>query len=421
MTGTTIHRHQVAHAKKIQIRPNLLLVVLFLLACVFFSTLVNFSAEGEEMRLAIVPFEDTRIQEGGEETVPGLGTTIASQLTALFVQHLPPGSGVSMIDQDVITMALDQAGMAEMGLIDADSAARVGEILDANYVWYGDYSVWGANIMIQATLWTLRSASARHGYVVRIPESQFIPDTEFINALVCQLFCRMYVIIVGEEPSISCPEISPSGLPLPKVIIVQAPFPTGNLCTSVRVGIGSVRMGAVNNIIVDANEVHSIVMNELRWAYEADIRAGYTFVPGLEVLGGIKYLGANRDAGGSANVSLTVSSIALMTGVAYHLRLAGIEFILEGRAGWNSANLLKRDQFGYLDCPARIAGNGISFESSISASMAINPVWSVQGVLSYRGMELPSTTISIPTLDFSGLSLGVSITATFGGEYVEVK
>lgn len=418
MTGTIIHQHQMAHEKKTGIRFLLLLIILLPLAQTISLTLTSYSAEKEGMRLAIVPFKDTRMQEGSEEAVPGLGATIASQLTALFVQHLPPDSSISMIDQDVITMALDQAGMAEMGLIDADSAARVGEILDANYVWYGDYSVWGANIMIQATLWTLPSASAQHGYVVRIPESQFIPDTEFINALVCQLFCQMYAIIVGEEPSISCPEISSSGLPLPKVIVVQAPFPTGNLRTSVRVGIGSVRMGAVNNVIVDANEVHSIAMDELRWAYEADIRAGYTFMPGIEVLGVIKYIGANRDAGGSANVSLTVSSIAIMTGVAYHLKLAGIELIVEGRTGWNSANLLKRDQFGYLDCPARIAGNGISFESSISASVPINPVWSAQGVLSYRGMQLPSTTITIPTLDFSGFSLGVSITATFGGEYV---
>lgn len=418
MTGTIIHQHQMAHEKKTEITSQFLLIILFLVVLIVSLTPASYPAQSEEMRLAIVPFKDTRSSESGEETVPGLGTTIASNLTTLFVEHLQASSGISIIDQEVVTMALNQAGMAEMGLIDADSAAKVGEILDANYVWYGGYSIWGANIMIQATLWTLRSALAKHGCVVRIPESPFIPDTEFINALVCQLFYQMYAIIVGEEPSISCPEISSSGLPLPKVIVIQAPFPMGNLCASARVGIGSARMGAVNNIIVDANEVHSITMEEIRWTYETDIRAGYTFIPGLEVIAGIKYLQANRNAGGSANVSLAVSSIAIMTGVAYHLRLAGIELIVEGRAGWSSANLLKRDQSGYLDCPARIVGSGISFESSISASVPISPVWSIQGVLSYRGMDLPSTTITVPTLDFSGFSLGLSITATFGGEYV---
>jgi hypothetical protein len=392
------------------------------IAVVVLSAGPGFCKTDDEMRLAIAPFKSTLGPEEQSESVAGLGATIAAKLTTLFVQKLRADSDVIIISGDVVSMAWDQAGLAQMGLVDSEHAAKLGEILQANFVWCGTYALTGQEITVEATLWSIQRGAAEPGFVAVVPRSAFVADLESIDALSCALFSKMYELIEGERASITCPGVLPSGKLLPKVIVIEAPFPVGQVSATVRVGLTTVGMGIVNNIITTATELNpSLELDEIGWAYEADFRAGYGFAPGLDATAGVKLLQASRNAGGSANVSLEVSAVSALLGLSYHFRVGDVELAAEGRAGWASGQLYKNDQWGYLPCPAMAATGGMAFEAALTASLPLNPSWSLDVGISYKGMGLTGPFVEVPMLDFSGVGLRVAMSATLGGHYPGVE
>lgn len=374
--------------------------------------------EKQEMRLAIVPFRATLGLEDPLGSTPDLGATIAAKLTTLFVQHLRPDSDVVIISNDVVEMAWNQAGMAQMGLVSKEHAARLGEVLQANFVWCGTYTLVGSEVSVEATLWSIERGAAEPGYVAAVPRTLFVPDLENIDALSCALFSKMYELVLGERPPFSCPGVLSSGTLLPKVVVIVAPFPVGQISVTARAGLTTVGMGIVNNVITTAEELNpGLELDEITWAYEADFCAGYGFAPGLDATVGVKLLQAKRNAGASVNVALEVSSVSALAGLTYHFRLAGVDVAVEGRAGWAGGKLLKNDQWGYLACPALAAAGGMAFEVAVTAGFHIDPTWSLDVGIAYRGMGLSGPFLELPLLDFGGVGLRISVTAALGGHY----
>ncbi|MBE0635524.1 hypothetical protein IH601_05970, partial [Candidatus Bipolaricaulota bacterium] len=120
---------------------------------------------GQLVGHVIVPLRNT--QSLAEDAATGLGSTLASELTALFIDYIPEESEIRILEQDVITLAFDEAGLEQMGLITRSQAAQIGDILGADYVWYGSYSVVGGHISVQIALWSLHTGAAVSGMAVR--------------------------------------------------------------------------------------------------------------------------------------------------------------------------------------------------------------------------------------------------------------
>ena len=368
-----------------------------------------------EIGYAIVPLRDSRASELKEESIPGLGRTIANELRASFIEHLPKDSSIRIVKEELVDMALDELGLEQLGLVKHSDVMKVGEIVGADYVWYGDYSYVAGDITIHLALWSLRTGAAVSGTSVKIENYFFADRQDYIQAIACSLFKEMYEITLGSAPQIECSALSSEGITLPDVIVIQIPFPMGYLLSLARISLTGVKMGFANNIIEEARARSHIKMQDIRWATEVDLRLGYAFMGGMEIIGGVKYITATTDAGASANISLSLSSTALLAGLAYHLKVSGIEVVLEARGGWGGARLSKRDQFGLLDCPALVAGQGIAFEASAMINIPISSTWSIHTIVGYRGADLSTPLLTMPKLDLSGVILGLSLGATIGG------
>jgi len=397
MADTSIDQHEIILMQKTGIGCPFRLIVLLLLAQISSLMLTGYSAESEEMRLAIFQFRDTQWHDPDEGS--GLGIRISDKLERYYHVHLP---GIPITSKEVVEEILNQYGLDQLGIINADFLAELGDIESFTHFWSGSYARRGSSIDVEAQLWSLESASMVSVAHVELP--WFDPNWyNAVEALVCNLFRDIYFRTVGEELDMKCPII----------------IPLFDLRGSAHAALTSVRMGAVNNVIREAKELYGITMNELRWAPELDVRAGFAPVPELEIVGDIKYIQATTSAGGSANVTLDVSSITFLIGLAYHWKpppFPNVTVIAEGKAGWSAGNLRKRDQFGKLDCPARIITDGVAFETSVSLSMPLSwmPDWSIQGVIGWRSMGLPATSGGkVRVLDFSGFSFGITLTHSF--------
>jgi len=399
MTGMSSSQHERRDMKRPGISVPFCLIILLLLTQLISLAFTSYAAGNEEMRLAIFQFRDTQCAD--PHKAGDLGIAIRNKLERYYRDHLPD---IPIKSKEVVTEILDQKGLDELGIINADFLAELGDIESFTHFWSGTYARRGLTIDVEAQLWSLESASMVSVAHVELP--WFDPTWyNAVEALVCNLFRDIYFRTVGEELEKKCPII----------------IPLFELRGSAHAALASIRMGAVNNIIREAVELHGITMKELRWAPELDVRVGFALVPEFEILGDIKYMQATSNAGGSANVTLDVSSITFLTGLAYHWKpppFPDVTMIVEAKAGWSTGNLEKRDQFGKLDCPARIATDGVAFEISVSLSMPLSwmPAWSMQGVVGFRSMGLPATSGGkVRTLDFSGFNLGIALTCSFGG------
>ena len=363
----------------------------------------------------IVPLRDARSEDGESESVEGLGSTLASELTALFIDHLPEESEIRILEQDVITMALDEAGMEQMGLITRSQAAEIGNILGADYVWYGSYSIYSGQITMQLALWSLHTGAAVSGMAVQIDKHPFVEDIDYIRAIACVLFQEMYKATTGSECAIGCPSITREGIPLPRVIVIETPQPIGDFLLSPRVLYSSVKLSAVNNVVERARQTQGLYMKDIRWSPVYGLRAGYSFASGLEGVFSFEYLGTKSNAGPGDSTSVAVSSTAFMGGLAYHLRIAGIEIMLEGRGGWQAALLVVNDPSDVLDCPDQVAGSGIGFEFLASLRLPLLPGVTLHGQVGYRGADLSTATMRLPQIDLTGIAFGIGLDITFLG------
>ena len=370
---------------------HVLPIVLLLLLVLFNKTVAL-----DINRLAVLPFADT---QGKEESIPGLGDAIASRLTSLFVQYSPQ---VQVISQTALQEIFRQQGMSDIGLIDPSHVPQIGKVADADHFWTGTYTRTGYGISVDAVLWSVEEAAAVKS--VHASLGWFFPSRPgHIDALVCQLFSKMYQEMFSAPISLNCP--SPSLL--------------GEIFGGISGGFGFVRMGALNNVIREANVVHNIQISEFSSMPNEGISIGYVVVPEMfAVIGNVGRMQGEANAGGSANISIDASAIILSGGVRWVLPKlweGNSDLFIQGAVGWGSATMEKKDISGLLDCPARIVGNGITYAVSVGLSIPMGSSWGVECSASYALCQLPTTSIRVPTLDFSGVSLGVSFSLTFGG------
>lgn len=384
--------------------------------CLLAGILVSISFAQEPLvGHVIVPLRDARSGEGEVEAVEGLGSTLANELTALFIDHIPEQSEIRILEQDVITMALDEAGMEQMGLITRSQAAEIGNILGADYVWYGSYSIYGGQITTQLALWSLHTGTAVSGMSVRIDKYPFVADLDHIQAIACVLFQEMFKAATGADCGFGCPSITREGIPLPKVIVIETPQPIGDFLVSPRINYSSVKLAAVNNVVERARQTQGLSMDDISWSPVYGLRAGYSFASGLEGVVSFEYLRTASDASATSGTSVSVSSMAFMGGLAYHLKVGGIKFMLEGRGGWQTALLDVEDPSDVLDCPDQVSGNGIGFEFLLSARAPLLPGIMLHAQVGYRGADLPTATMRLPQIDLTGLSVGIGFDITFIG------
>ncbi len=363
---------------------------------------------------AIVPLRDSSMVESRDEIAGVLGRTVASELTALFIKYLPDTSSIQIVDQEKITWALDEAGMEMVGVVTHAEAADIGDILSADYVWYGSYTIIGDEISVRIALWSMHTGSAVSGMSVRISDYSFVEDTDHMRAIACSLFEKMYEAVTGEAIEVNCVETSSRFIDLP-VVVVQVPFPMGELLVVPFANVATAKLSAVNNVIDRANGTAGINMGAMRWALSGGLRAGYSFAGGLEAIATVTYLHANAHAGASAATSMTVTSSAVLGGIAYHIRVSELEVILEALGGWYGALLDVTDHPGVLDCPDHVAGNGIGFEFSISAMFSVLDAVNLHVRVGYRGADLATASTRLPRIDLTGITLGLGLSITFGG------
>jgi hypothetical protein len=363
---------------------------------------------------AILPLRDSSVVETEETAGSILGRTVASELTALFIKHLPDTSLIRIVDQEMITKTLDEAGMEMLGLVTHAQAADIGDILSADYVWYGSYTFIGDEISVRIALWSMHTGSAVSGTSIRISDYSFVEDPAHMQAMACSLFEKMYEAVTGEAIEVDCIEASSTSIDWP-IVVVQVPFPMGELLVVPFANVATAKLSAVNNVIDRANGTAGINMGSMRWALSGGLRAGYSFAGGLEAIATATFLHANAHAGASAATSMTVTSSAVMGGVAYHLRVSELEVILEALGGWQGALLDVTDHSNVLDCPDHVAGHGIGFEFSASAMFSVLPGVNLQARLGYRGADLATASTRLPRIDLTGITLGVGLGITFGG------
>jgi hypothetical protein len=249
---------------------------------------------------------------------------------------------------------------------------------------------------------------------VRIDKYPYVEDLTYIHSIACALFQEMYKVSIGSEYLVGCPSIEREGFKLP-VVVVEVPQPIGDLLISPRVLYSSVKLAAVNNVIERARQTQGLYMQDIRWAPIFGLRAGYSFASGLEGVASFEYLMAEAETGVSDGTSVVASSTAVMGGLAYHLKVGGARIMLEARGGWQTALLSVEDPGNALDCPDRVAGNGLGFEFLGSIRVPLIPGITLHGQIGYRGADLSTGTMRLPQIDLSGISFGIGVDITFIG------
>ena len=395
-------------------RKHTFIVLPLLLPVLVFSLTCSAIDEPQDTTgILIAPLEDDRAV--GDETPAEFGIVLSKKLTALFALYLPEDSNIEMLDRDVLAMTLDEEALVLKDVVTRDNAEDVGELLGADYVWYGSYSLHGSQIQGQLGLWSLHTAQIEDQSVVLIEPAEFVDDAAYVEALACRLFYEMYRITVGVPPPIECAEVSPFGLPLPRIIVVETPFPVGELLVAPHVTVAGVKLAAVNNVIEHARRTEGLVMDDIRWSPGVGLRAGYSFAGGLEGVAALEFGRAYAHAGLSGNVSMTISSTGILAGLAYHMRVSGIELMLEARGGWQGALLDVVDHWGVLDCPSQVAGQGIGFEVLVSLEASVLPGLTVHAQIGYRGADLATASMRLPRIDLTGPTLRIGLGMSFGG------
>ena len=348
-------------------------------------------------RLAVLPFTDTR---GKKESIPGLGDAIASRLTSLFVQYSPQ---IQVISQAALQEIFRQQGMSDIGLIDPSHVPQIGKVADADHFWTGTYTRSGYGISVDAVLWSVEKAAA----VTSVHESLwwFFPNQPgHIDALVCHLFSKMYQKMFSEPLSLSCP----------------TPSLIGEMFGGISGGVGTVRMSALNNVIREANVMHALQIPEFSYLPNGSLQIGYVVVPEmLTVLGNVKYFQGATNAGSSANVSINATGTIISAGVKWEapkLWEGNSRLFIQGTIGWGNATMQKKDVSGFLDCPAKVVGNGIAYSASLGLLIPLGVSWAAECSINYTSCQLPTASIRVPTLDFSGTNLELSFSLRFGGK-----
>jgi len=363
--------------------------------------------------LLIAPLQDDRATDAGISSEFGL--VLSKKLTALFALYLPGDSGIEVIDRDVQALSLDEEALVLKEIVTRENAGSVGELMGADYVWYGSYSLHGSTIQGQLGLWSLHTGRVEDRSVVLIEPAEFVDDAAYVEALACRLFYEMYQVMLAEPPPIECTTIAASGLPLPRIVVVEAPFPTGDLRIASHVTYAGVKLSAINNVIEHARRTEGLLMDPIRWSPGLGLRAGYSFAAGLEGVAAVEFGRAYAHAGLSGNVAITVTSTGILAGLAYHMRVSGVELTAEARGGWQGALMDVFDQWGVLDCPAQVAGQGIAFEALLSVEAPLPAGLSVHGQVGYRGADLATASMRLPRIDLSGLLFRLGVGLTFGG------
>ena len=378
-------------------KRHLQLLVLLSLICALLAT-VPFAAVAEDMRIAVFAFRDTLSIDPAYETVPGLGVQIRDKLSRYFVERMPQ---VPLTSNEIVAAILDQHGLDQMGIIDAEYLAELGAIESFTHIWAGSYTLRGTTIDIEAQLWSLQEAEVVE--VAHASLSRFIP--EWFNAvelLVCSLFRDIHFRMTSESLSIPCPRV----------------FPGVGFDVGAQIGLASVRMGAVNNVIREAQQLSGVNMDEFRWMPEATFRTTYAFMPYLEIVATAKYAWGSQDAGASANVTLDVNALSVLGGLGYvwePQRDGSLRIEFDGQIGWSRGNLRKLDVEGVLACPARVVADGFSFDASARISVEILDGWSAELVVGLRGMRLPSPSAQVRDLDFGGITLALTLNGRLWG------
>jgi len=363
---------------------------------VFVSAVVT--ADAADMRIAVFPFRDTQAGALGVETVPGLGAQIREKLERYFREQLPD---LPITSNEIVVEILNQKGLDAMGIVDASFLDDLGEIEAFTHIWAGSYTLRGMTIDVEAQLWSLTDAEVAE--TAHASLSHFVPEWHnAVEQLVCTLYKDIHYRMTGETLSVSCPRV----------------FPGVGFDVAAQVGLASVRMGAVNNIIREAQQIHDVDMDEFTWIPEVSLRASYAFMPKLEAVASCKYAWGGQDAGASANVTLDVSALSVLGGVAYAWEPSEggkLRFEFDGQIGWSSGSLRKIDVEGELDCPARIVADGFSLDGSARVSAEIAEGWSIELVVGMRGMRLPAPSAQVRDLDFGGVTIAITVNGRLWG------
>lgn len=378
---------------------SLCLVVVLMSVAILLLAAVHVTGLASDMRLAIFRFRDTQAAEPGAESVPGLGAQIREKLERYFTEHQ---SEIPITSKEIVVEILDQKGLDEMGIIDASFLAKLGDIKSFTHFWAGSYTIRGSTIDVEAQLWSLETAEMVLGAHGGLP--RFVPEWHnAVEELVCTVFQDMYFQLTDEVLSIRCPRT----------------FPGVGFDAAAQVGLALVRMGAVNNVIREAEEIRDVKMDEFTWIPEVSLRATYAFMPHLEFIASLKYIWGGRDAGASANVTLDISALSLLGGLAYAWEPPGewgLRFEFDGQVGWSSGSLRKIDVEGELDCPARIVADGFGLDGSARISVEIMEGWSAELVFGVRGMRLPAPSSQVRDLDFGGFTFAVTLNGRLWGD-----
>ena|GEM_PF-4123634 len=348
-------------------------------------------------RLAVFPFTSATASAEEPSAEGGLGTMLASRLATLFTQHCPD---IRVVSQTVIDEVLRQQGMSDMGLIAESKIPEIGEIADADHFWTGTYRQTGLGVTVDAILWSVEDAAAARAVSVQL-EWFFPSRVGHVEALACQVFQEMHRAMFVMPPSIDCPGAS---------------F-FGEFTLVARAGAGSVRMSSLNNVIRQSIAQSGIWMDEIHMMPCVSAGIGYVAIPDmLTAYAEVEYLWARRGAGSSANVSLECSTVIPHVGLEWRFAPpweTSSRVFLRGAVGWASAKMEKRDVQGVLNCPASVFGNGIAYEASGGLSIPIGDALEIQLEGSYRGCRVSTTSIRLPTLDFTGATARLSIVWRF--------
>ena len=356
--------------------------------------------EVEISRLAVFPFVNADIPSDDPESIVGLGTMLASRLTTLFAQKCEE---IRVVSQTVLKEVIRQQGMSDMGLLDASRIPEIGAIADADHFWTGTYKRSGSGISVDAILWSVEEAAAVEAVNVRL--QWFFPSRPgHVEALSCKLFSRMYQEMFSLPSQIEC----------------SAPSLLGELVAAARIGAGSVRMSSLNNVIRQANVKNGIQIPELTWMPNTCVSIGYIVIPDLfTAFAEIEYLWASRNAGSTGNVSLECTAVIPRLALEWQIAVpweTEAQLFVRGAAGWASVRMEKRDVSGLLNCPARVLGNGLSYDVTVGAGFVLGNSWRLQIEGSYKGCSVPTTSVRLPTLDLSGVRAEVTFEVVFGGQ-----
>ena len=378
---------------------RIVLVIFLVLGAIAASAVIPCLGAADVSRLAVLPFQNADIAAEDPDSIAGLGTMLASRVTTLFTQECP---GIRVVSQTVIEEVIRQQGMSDMGLLDPSRIPEIGDISDADHFWTGTYRRSGSSITVDAILWSVEEAAAVGAVDVQL--RWFFPDRAgHVEALACEVFAEMYQEIYLLPPSIVCP----------------APSLLGELIASVRVGAGSVRMSSLNNVIRQANVQNGIRMAEVTWMPSVCGTVGYIVIPSLFTASAeVEYLWASRHAGSSANISLHCSAVIPKASLEWEFAPpweTRAQLFVRAAIGWTNAKMEKRDVSGFLDCPARVLGSGLSYDLSAGVGFGLGESARVQIGGSYKACRVSTTSVRLPTLDFSGVSVQLSFALTFGG------